>query len=127
MKNENIKMIKSVIDIPVIATVVNSSTDIDARLSAGASILNVSNAAKTPELVKHIRKDYPKVPIIATGGPSEDSIRETIAAGANTISYTPPDIADIFSAMMVEYRKEAQMVSSPQEKEAILEEMLELL
>lgn len=127
MKNENIKMIKSVIDIPIIATVVNSSTDIDARLAAGASILNVSNAAKTPELVRHIRKDYPNVPIIATGGPSDDSIRETIAAGANTISYTPPDIADIFSAMMVEYRKEAQMVSTPQEKEAILEEMLELL
>lgn len=127
MKNENIKMIKSVVDIPIIATVVNESTDIDARFKAGVSILNVSNAAKTPELVRHIRKDYPKIPIIATGGPTNDSIEETIAAGANTISYTPPDIADIFSAMMVEYRREAEMVESPQEKEEILEELLELL
>ena len=39
----------------------------------------------------------------------------------------PPDIADIFSAMMVEYRREAEMVESPQEKEEILEELLELL
>ena len=127
MKNENIKMIKSVVDIPIIATVVNESTDIDARFKVGVSILNVSNAAKTPELVRHIRKDYPKIPIIATGGPTNDSIEETIAAGANTISYTPPDIADIFSTMMVEYRREAEMVESPQEKEEILEELLELL
>ena len=115
------------VDIPIIATVVNESTDIDVRFKAGVSIFNVSNAAKTPELVRHIRKDYPKIPIIATGGPTNDSIEETIAAGANTISYTPPDIADIFSAMMVEYRREAEMVESPQEKEEILEELLELL
>ncbi len=127
MKNENIKMIKSVVDIPIIATVVNESTDIDARFKSGVSILNVSNAAKTPELVRHIRRDYPEIPIIATGGPTNESIKETIAAGANTISYTPPDIADIFSAMMVEYRREAEMVDTPQEKEEILEELLELL
>jgi len=127
MKNENIKMIKSVVNIPIIATVVNESTDIDARFKSGVSILNVSNAAKTPELVRHIRRDYPEIPIIATGGPTNESIKETIAAGANTISYTPPDIADIFSAMMVEYRREAEMVDTPQEKEEILEELLELL
>ena len=127
MKNGNIEMIKRVIDFPVIATVVNENTDIEARLDAGASILNVSAAAKTPELVRHIRAEFPGVPIIATGGPTDDTIRETIAAGANTISYTPPGLDDIFSAMMTEYRKEAARVDSPEEKEMILEEMLELI
>ncbi len=127
MKNDNIEMIKRVLDIPIIATVVNENTDIDARLKAGTSILNVSNAAQTPTLVRHIRKDYPSVPIIATGGPTDDTIRETIEAGANTISYTPPGLDDIFSAMMVKYREEAAKVESPEEKEMILEEMLELL
>ncbi len=126
MKNGNIEMIKSVIDIPVIATVVDESTDIQARLDAGASILNVSAAARTPELVRHIREGFPTVPIIATGGPTDETITETIAAGANTISYTPPDIAKIFSEMMVEYRKQAKKVDTNEEKEEILEEMLEL-
>ncbi len=107
MKNDTIKLMKSVIDIPIIVTVLNSKVDIQARLDAGASILNVSAASKTPEVVREIRKKFPKVPIIATGGPTEESIRETIEAGANTISYTPPTTAEIFASMMDSYRADA--------------------
>ena len=78
-QNDTIMMIKKTIDIPIIVTVLNSDTDIQARLDAGASI-------------------------IATGGPTEESIAETIEAGANTISYTPPSTANIFASMMENYR-----------------------
>ena len=100
-QNDTIMMIKKTIDIPIIVTVLNSDTDIQARLDAGASILNVSAAAK---VVREIRKKFPTIPIIATGGPTEESIAETIEAGANTISYTPPSTADIFASMMENYR-----------------------
>jgi len=103
-QNDTIMMIKKTIDIPIIVTVLNSDTDIQARLDAGASILNVSAAAKTPQVVREIRKNFPTIPIIATGGPTEESIAETIEAGANTISYTPPSTADIFASMMENYR-----------------------
>ena len=103
-QNDTIMMIKKTIDIPIIVTVLNSDTDIQARLDAGASILNVSAAAKTPQVVREIRKRIPTIPIIATGGPTEESIAETIEAGANTISYTPPSTADIFASMMENYR-----------------------
>lgn len=102
--NETIFAMKRTIDIPIIATVVNRSMDIDARLKSGASILNISAAAKTPELVRDIRKDYPTVPIIGTGGPTEETIQETIEAGANAISYTPPTTKQLFQGIMNDYR-----------------------
>lgn len=47
--------------------------------------------------MREIRKEYPDFPIIATGGPTDDSIRETIEAGANAITYTPPSNGQLFS------------------------------
>ncbi|HCD09950.1 MAG TPA: hydrolase, partial [Thermoanaerobacter sp.] len=46
--------------------------------------------------------------IIATGGPTEETILKTIEAGANAISYTPPTNAEIFSEIMDKYRKERE-------------------
>ena len=106
MANETIAEMKMVIDIPVIATVVNENMDIDARLRAGTGILNVSAAEKTPELVKYIRKDFPDVPIIATGGPAEETVMDTIMAGANAISYTPPSTKTLFQTIMNGYRQQ---------------------
>ncbi|MBQ2746861.1 MAG: hydrolase [Firmicutes bacterium] len=103
---ENISTVKEFIDIPIIATVVSENADIQAILDAGASILNVSAAAKTPELVKKIREKFPGVPVIATGGPTPESIKATVDAGANCISYTPPSTAELFTEMMKKYRGE---------------------
>ena len=103
--NETIHQMRQVIDIPVIATVVSRSMDIDARLKAGANILNVSAAEKTPALVREIRCDYPNVPIIATGGPTDESVAETVEAGANAISYTPPSTKVLFQSIMNGYRQ----------------------
>lgn len=107
--NDSIRRLKEVIDIPVVVTVARMDTDIGARLEAGADILNVSSAQNTPELVARIRRDFPKVPIIATGGPTEESIRQTIAAGANAITYTPPTCAELFKELMIRYRGENKL------------------
>lgn len=105
MSNDNIRMIREVLDIPIVVTVLKETTDIGARLEAGATILNVSAAERTPEVVSAIRKDYPQVPIIATGGPTGESIMRTVEAGANAISYTPPTTNELFREMMANYRE----------------------
>ena len=66
------------VDIPVIATIASVHTDVRRKLEAGADILNVSGAAATASMVAEIRKEYPDVAIIATGGPTNESILETI-------------------------------------------------
>ncbi|WP_352418721.1 hydrolase [Proteiniborus sp.] len=104
--NEVISEIVDTIDIPVVVTVTTINTHILDRIKAGASILNVSGASKTPDIVALIRKDFPDIPIIATGGPTEESILRTIEAGANAITYTPPTSAELFSALMEKYRGE---------------------
>jgi len=103
--NETIHQIKEEVDIPVVITVVSEHTDIRARIDAGADFLNVSGAARTPEIVAHIRRQFPEVPIIATGGPSDESILETIRAGANAMTYTPPSNGELFAQLMEKYRE----------------------
>lgn len=94
------------IDIPVVVTVVSEEEDIEARINAGAGILNVSGAGKTPAIVRQVREKYPEIPIIATGGPTDETILETIEAGANAITFTPPTTAEIFKVMMQKYRNQ---------------------
>ncbi|AOY76637.1 hydrolase [Clostridium formicaceticum] len=102
--NEIVTELKNTIDIPVVITVVSEDEDFQARLEAGADILNVSGAANTPKIVKRIREVSSTVPIIATGGNSRESILRTIEAGANAITYTPPSTAEIFTEAMKRYR-----------------------
>lgn len=103
--NETIEYLKQKIEIPIVITVVSEKTDIEKRLAAGASIINVSGGANTHNIVRQIRMKHPEVPIIATGGPTDESILRTIEAGANAITYTPPSNGEIFKDMMVRYRK----------------------
>ena len=105
MPNEVIAEIKSVVDIPVIATVVSDRSDIRGRIEAGTDIFNVSGAAETASIVRHIREQYPHAAIIATGGPTEESILETIRAGANAITITPPTSGELFAGIMHDYRE----------------------
>ncbi len=103
--NEVISIMRDTIDIPILVTVVSEYEDIKARIEAGTTIFNVSAAKKTAYIVKRIREQFPDFPIIATGGPTEESIAETIAAGANAITYTPPTAAEIMSKLMTTYRE----------------------
>ena len=101
----NLLAVSRVVDIPVIITVTKADTDIQARLDAGASILNVACSTETPQVVRRIREQFPDIPIIASGGKTGESIAETIAAGANAITYTPPSPAVLFKEMMEKYRE----------------------
>ena len=49
----------------------------------------------TPNIVRKIKEEFPDFPVIATGGPTEETIMRTIEAGANAITYTPPSNGDI--------------------------------
>ena len=81
------------IDIPVVLTIVSLNEDLEKRmLHTKANIINVSGG-----------KD-PNFPIIATGGPTEETVREVIQAGANAVTFTPPTNGEIFKGMMEEYR-----------------------
>jgi glycerol-3-phosphate responsive antiterminator len=93
------------VDIPIIITVVNKKVDINRRLKAGASIINVAAGEDTPEVVQWIRKSYPDIPIIASGGNTEEKIKKTIDAGANAITFTPPSTSELFKTMMEGYRQ----------------------
>jgi len=103
--NDIITKLSKTIDIPIIVTVVSEQDDIEARIRSGAKILNISAAAKTAGLVNNIRKNFPDVPIIATGGPSDESITQTIEAGANAITWTPPTSGEVFKSIMEAYRR----------------------
>lgn len=101
-----IEELYNTIDIPIVVSVTSEKNDIESRLKSGAAILNVSAASKTPDLVRLIKKRYPDVPVIATGGKDNDSILRTLDAGANAITYTPPSISELFSDVMDKYREE---------------------
>jgi 2-keto-3-deoxy-6-phosphogluconate aldolase len=107
-KNETIRELYEKIDIPIIVTVVSENEDFEERLNSGATIFNVSGAAKTPFIVSQIRKKHSDIPIIATGGPNEETIKSTIEAGANAITFTPPTSGEIFKKMMQNYRQQLQ-------------------
>ncbi|MDT2829051.1 hydrolase [Enterococcus viikkiensis] len=102
---ETIKAINDVVDIPVIATVTSFYSKIDDKLAAGVDIINISAGKDTVEVVKQFRQDYPDLPIIATGGPDDETIEATINAGANAITYTPPSNGVLFSKKMEKYRQ----------------------
>lgn len=103
--NDTVRELVRRIDIPVVVTVVSSEDDVAARVDAGVKIINVSAAAGTAELVRRIRERFPELAIIATGGPTEESIRATIEAGANAITWTPPTSGQVFRDVMQAYRR----------------------
>ena len=102
--NEIVRRVRATIDIPVVVTVVSEHDDIAKRIEAGATILNVSGGQDTAKIVRKIRSQFPEFPIIATGGPNDDTIKETIEAGANAITFTPQTSAEAMSELMEKYR-----------------------
>lgn len=97
ISDEALRELAHMLDIPIILTVTSADTNIKTRLESGATILNVAGAAKTPDIIRGIRAEYPYVPIMATGGPTEETCAATINAGANAITYTPPPMSVYFA------------------------------
>ena len=105
---DTIHAIKDAVEIPVVYTVISEKMDIEPYLAAGVDFVNVSGAARTPQIVAALREKYPRLPIIATGGPTDESIIATIQAGANAITYTPPSSASLFAKTMASNRSELE-------------------
>lgn len=104
-KTEVILAVKDEVDIPIVLTIASLKEDIVTRVNTTKpDIINVSGGIHTTELVKKIRQYYPDIALIATGGPSEQTIEEVIAAGANAVTYTPPTNGDLFKELMEKYR-----------------------
>lgn len=103
--NRDLRRAARVLDIPIVVTVTSEQTDVGRRIHNGATILNVAGGAKTAQLVASIRQSFPKVPIMASGGRTPETIRETIEAGANAIVYTPPSSGELFRGLMDSYRE----------------------
>ena len=101
---ETVEATMNAVDIPVIATVTNDDTITEHKILAGAAIINVAAGARTPEVVRSIRAHHPEVPILASGGASDESITATIEAGADAVTWTPPSAQQLQSQMMAKYR-----------------------
>lgn len=107
---ETTELVRSYVDIPVIYTVIDKSRDLQPYVDAGVQIFNVSGGAKTVELVRWVREQFPDIPIMASGGKTDESIRETIAAGANAITYTAFGAMErYFHEKMAKYRSKDEV------------------
>ncbi|MDN6162361.1 MAG: hydrolase [Atopostipes sp.] len=106
VKVDTIKRLAETIDIPIIYTVISKYQDLKPYFEAGVAILNISGAQETSTIVHHYREIYPNAPIIATGGKKDEDILETIEAGANAITYTPPSTKEVFKERMNNYRED---------------------
>ena len=102
---ETIRRIAEAIDIPIVVTAVNWNDRVMEQIEAGASIINVAGADQTPQIIRTMREHYPKIPIIASGGKTDESILSTIQASANAISWTPPSSKEICGNIMDDYRR----------------------
>lgn len=104
-KTSFVKALSQIVDIPIVLTVVSADEPLEERmLYSGASIINVSGGKNTVEIIKKLREIDSDFPIIATGGPNDETIRSVIEAGANAVTYTPPSNGEIFKDMMERYR-----------------------
>ena len=100
---EMVEQIASMVDIPVIATVVRCDDVAHAKVKAGAKILNVAAGKDTPAVLRQLREHYPNMPLIASGGARLH--RETRDMGANAVIWTPPSAQQLQADMMKRYRE----------------------
>ena len=70
----------------------------------GGGTPSVLEGSEIMRIMQAIRERFPDIPIIATGGPTEESIIATVEAGANAITWTPPSNGDVFKDIMDKYR-----------------------
>ena len=89
----------------------NRAFDLDRCISSiyqnvsGDFRIKVLDDGTPKKYLDKIRKKYPDIPIMATGGPTDETIKATIAAGANAVTWTPPTNGEVFKDIMDAYRK----------------------
>lgn len=99
-----IRSIARAVDIPVAVTVSEFDDYNRTRINAGATIVNVAAGKMTPAVVARVREAFPAMPIMASGGPTPESIIATINAGADAITWTPPSLDELQKALMDDTR-----------------------
>lgn len=104
---ETIRRMANSVDIPVVLTLAVLDAGTQQAIEAGARVVNVAAGKKTPKVVEQVRSRYPDIPIMASGGPDGESILRTIEAGADAITWTPPNIQDIERQVMLGHRLRA--------------------
>lgn len=104
--SEIITRLKKQLEVPLIATVASGKENLEAKIDSGVDIINVSGAQDTPDIIRFVKSHYPYMPVVATGGPNDETILETIKAGADAISFTPPSMAEIFRKQMEIFREQ---------------------
>lgn len=102
---ETVSALTERLNVPVVVTVCADDAVAARQIAAGANMVNVAAGAATTDVVRALRGRYPELPIIATGGPTKASVTATIAAGADAISWTPPDIRALERAVMEKARR----------------------
>lgn len=103
---DTVRAVAEFVDVPVVATVCALDEAARARIGAGASIVNVAAGRDTPHVVAAVRAAYPELPLMASGGPTEQTAAATIAAGADALTWTPPSIQDLEHELMSRARSE---------------------
>lgn len=93
------------VDVPIVITVTTLDGMAYDQIAAGARIVNVAAAKDTPFVVEDVRRAFPSIPIMASGGKSDESIRATIQAGANAVSWTPPTLQELERRIMDRHRQ----------------------
>lgn len=101
---DTIRVIAARVDIPVVVTIANFDEYAQVRIASGARIVNVAAGRDTANVVEQVRQAFPDLPIMASGGRDGATIRATIAAGADAISWTPPSMADLEHQLMSKSR-----------------------
>ncbi|WP_179394907.1 hydrolase [Lacticaseibacillus absianus] len=105
---DTVRQIRAAIDSPLVLSVVSVNQPVAPFLAAGVNMVNVSGGRDTAAIVARLRHAHPTLPIIATGGPTDETIAATLAAGAQVLTYTPPSNGELFRRKMDKYRAEMQ-------------------
>lgn len=101
---EVIRNINSQINGLLIYTVMFNAEPAKDLAEAGVDIFNVATGEFTAESVSLIRNLLPEIPIMASGGPHNSTIRETIRAGADAIVFNPPTATEMMRAVFEGFR-----------------------
>lgn len=100
-----VAQVVSTVDIPVVASITRFDELARQKVEAGARIINVAAGRNTAAVIRELRKAYPNLPILATGGKTPEVTSATVEAGANALIWAPPSITELQRDMMVRYRE----------------------
>lgn len=101
---EVISEVRSKVDNLLIYTVIFNEEPIEQLYDAGVDIFNVATGEFTAESVFSIKNRVPNIHIMASGGPYNSTIRETIQAGAEAIVFNPPTATEMMRSVFDDFR-----------------------